>query len=351
MLLERTQAIKREELADYISLVDAKATPFITMAPKEKDLGNTYFKWSAASYGTPLGTASSVPDGTNVTTSDGTHSTTNRSELVNYGQTFRRSTGVGFLAQGISDVAGVGKGNEIQWQVAKRMVEIKRDMEAAFLSTDQNMRADNGSVGYTTKGLSEFLEADGGPDATLGNAVPSGFRTPSASINSTATASLTDTNIQAVLTSIYGVTGTVQTYDLLCGTTLKRAFTNLTQAGSTTTGATNVYTQQSVRTFNQELGDTVYRNSIGIFEGDFGTLNLVPDNFIGTTTTSSGANLVVQPTKGYVLDWDLVAVRYGMMPVVKDLPDSGGGPMKVINAFAGLVVKNPSGLGKFVATS
>lgn len=344
MLLEPGQEIVREELADYISLVDAKSTPFISMAPKEKELGNSLFRWSMTKYSDPLGTNSSVADGTAVTTGDATHVTTSRQEAANYGQVFRRSTGVGFLAQALSNVAGVGKGNELQWQTAKRMVELKRDMEAAFLSTDQNARVDNGTVGYLTKGMGEFLETDGGAGGPTGTQVAVGYRTPAGSVNSTATASLTDTNLQDVLTSIYNEVGTVQSYDLLCGTALKRAFTNLTQAKSTTTGGTNTFTQQSVRTFNQELGNTVYKNSIGVFEGDFGTLNIVPDNFIGATTSGS---FVAAPTKGYVIDFDLVAVRYGMMPRVKDLPDTGAGPNRVIEAFAGLVVKNPTGLAKF----
>jgi hypothetical protein len=343
-LLEPSQAIKREELADYISIVDAKSTPFISMAPKEAELGNTYFRWSAAVYDSPKGTASSVPDGT----AAGTAESTNRLELTNYGQVFRRVVGVGFLAQAVPDVAGVGKRKEIQWQTARKLVELKRDMEAAFLSTDQNAVADNGTVGYLTKGMSEFLEADGGPSVCT---VPSGARTASAAIDATASASLAETNIQAVLTAIYGNTGVVGNFDLLCGTALKRAFTALTKAAATTTGATNVYTTQAVRTFTMDIATDVFKQSISVFEGDFGRLNLVPDNFIGTTTTSSGTALVVQNYRGYVIDWDLVAIRYGILPNVEDLPNDGSGPKKNIQAFAGLVVKNPAGLGKFFATS
>jgi hypothetical protein len=154
-----------------------------------------------------------------------------------------------------------------------------------------------------------------------------------------------------VLTAIYGNTGVVGNFDLLCGTALKRAFTALTKAAATTTGATNVYTTQAVRTFTMDIATDVFKQSISVFEGDFGRLNLVPDNFIGTTTTSSGTALVVQNYRGYVIDWDLVAIRYGILPNVEDLPNDGSGPKKNIQAFAGLVVKNPAGLGKFFATS
>ena len=345
-LTEPNQLIKREELADYISLVDAKATPFISMAPKGADLGNTFFRWSMEAYDAPHGVASSVPDGTDVDHAN-VDTATNRTEMNNYGQVFRRSTSVGFLAQGISNVAGLGKGKEMAHQLAKRTVELKRDMEAAALSTDQVADADDATNAYETKGMFEMLEADGGGATT----VPAAYRTPAASICAVASASLSDTNVQAVLTSIYGQTGVVDTYDLLCGTTLKRAFTNFTKGGvSADNSSTNTFTTSSVRTFNQELGNTVFKNSIGVFDGDFGTLNLVPDNFIGLTLNAP-ATLEVQPYRGYVINWDLVEWRYGMLPRTKTLPDLGGGPRALVEAFAGLVVKNPLGLGKFSATS
>jgi len=48
---------------------------------------------------------------------------------------------------------------------------------------------------------------------------------------------------------------------------------------------------------------------------------------------------------------DMVEVRYAKLPQVKDLPDAGGGPARLIEAIAGLVVKNPSGFGMFNGAS
>ncbi len=38
------------ELADYIANVDAKSTPFVSMAPKGKDLGNVIMSWQVDDY-------------------------------------------------------------------------------------------------------------------------------------------------------------------------------------------------------------------------------------------------------------------------------------------------------------
>jgi hypothetical protein len=48
---------------------------------------------------------------------------------------------------------------------------------------------------------------------------------------------------------------------------------------------------------------------------------------------------------------DLTEIRYANMPEIRDLPDYGGGPARLIEAVAGLVVKNPLAFGKFAYTS
>ena len=104
----------------------------------------------------------------------------------------------------------------------------------------------------------------------------------------------------------------------------------------------------SVRTFNQELSADTFKASIDIFEGDFGRLILHPSTFVGGKNSTS---LSAQAYKGYVIPMDMVEVRYAKLPQVKDLPDAGGGPARLVEAIAGLVVKNPSGFGMFNGAS
>ena len=136
---------------------------------------------------------------------------------------------------------------------------------------------------------------------------------------------------------------------------LKRAFTNLTAGGLSTVngaGTTNTYTQTSVRTFNQELGDDTFKASVDIFEGDFGRLILHPDVWISSTNgTPSATTFNNVAYKGYVVPMDMVEIRYAKMPEVKPLPDNGGGEGRLIQAIAGLVVKNPAGFGMFNGAS
>jgi hypothetical protein len=48
---------------------------------------------------------------------------------------------------------------------------------------------------------------------------------------------------------------------------------------------------------------------------------------------------------------DMAEVRYAKLPEVTELPNAGGGPARLIQAIAGLVVKNPNGFGMFNAAS
>ena len=332
----------REDLADYIAIVDAKSTPFVSMAPKGKDLGNMQFSWLVDNYGAPV--LQGVVDGTDVTVSSASNPVTNRTRLNNYGQAFRRDLRIGFIAE-TQDVAGVT--DELANGIAKKLVEIKRDMESTFLCTNQASQADNGTNPYLTGSMGNWLTST---NASNIGACASGspFLPASGAVDTTASASFTEATAQNVLTAIYGNTGTFRDYDCILGTTLKRAFTNLTASGVTQVANTNTIAATSVRTFNQELSADTFKASIDIFEGDFGRLILHPSTFIGGKNSTS---LSAQAYKGYVIPMDMAEIRYAKLPQVKALPDAGGGPARLVEAIAGLVVKNPSGFGMFNGAS
>jgi hypothetical protein len=326
-LFERSQVGKREDLADYISLVDAKDTPIVSMAPKGNKPGNTLLQWQADNM--PAAVTTGSVDGVDVSAYENLNS--GRAIISNYVQVFQRAIRVSPLAVDVSVVAGLR--DELAGMVAKGIKLLKRDMEAT-VSSNNDAQADNGTDPYLTKALGTFISTSGG--STL--QVPSAFRTPSASIATTATASLTETNIQAVLTSIYGQTGQFKEYDGVVGTNLKRAFSNLlftTSLSTTSTVGVTGAGGTAIRTFSRDANSDAYIASVDIFEGDFGRIKLHPSLFMPDADN------------GYVLDMELLELRYTNLPEVTELPDAGGGPARLIKAVAGLVVKNPLGLGKF----
>jgi len=301
------------------------------------------FSWLVDNYGAPV--LQGVVDGTDVTVANASNPVTNRTRLNNYGQAFRRDLRIGFIAE-TQDVAGVT--DELANGIAKKLVEIKRDMESTFLCTNQASQADNGtSNAYLTGSLGNWLNST---NASNIGACASGspFLPASGAVDTTASASFTEATAQNVLTAVYGNTGTFRDYDCILGTTLKRAFTNLTASGTTQVANSNSIAATSVRTFNQDLSADTFKASIDIFEGDFGRLILHPSTFIGG---KNGTSLSAQAYKGYVIPMDMVEVRYAKLPQVKPLPDAGGGPGRLVEAIAGLVCKNPSGFGMFNGAS
>lgn len=332
---------KREELADLIALVDAKDTPFTSMAKKGSKPGNTLFRWQADSLPTPKMTG--TVDGTDVTAYDNyvkDGATTYRAELSNYIQIFRRAVRVSPLTQDISTVAGVR--DELANNVAKGIQALKRDMEVTLCSNN-GAQADNGTNPYLTRGLHRWLQAAGSGSQDSVLPIASTFQTPTANRTTVGTAALTESVVQNVLTGIYSQTGQYKDYDALVGTALKRAFTNLV---FTTAQGTGTAPMTAIRTLNRESDSSSYISSVDVFEGDFGKLRLHPSHYLNAT---SG---VGSTFAGYVIPFDQVEVRYGgNVAGVTALTNNGGGEARMIEAVAGLCVYNPLAFGVFDFTA
>jgi hypothetical protein len=339
-LLEKNivNAGKREDLANLIAMVDAKDTPFTSMAKKGAQPGNTIFRWQADRL--PATTAPTpVVDGTDVDPNTGTTNFVNdgttqfRVELSNRIQIFRKAVRVSKLTQDVANIAGVK--DELANNVSKAITLIKRDMEVAMCG-NQGAQVDNGTVGYRTRGLDKWIVAAANIDTVDLPAAASAFCPSASQISSVGTAALTETVVQDILTGIYSQTGQFKDYDALVGPTLKRAFTNL--VFTTTASGTNQY--QSVRTFNRDADSSSYVSSVDVFEGDFGRIRLHPSLFLKNNFS------------GYIIPFDQVEIRYGgNVAQVTELQDNGGGPARLVEAVAGLCVYNPLAFGKFDFTA
>lgn len=339
-LLEKdiVNAGKREDLANLIAMVDAKDTPFTSMAKKGSQPGNTQFRWQADRLPATVA-PTPVVDGTDVDPNSGTTNFTNdgttqfRVELSNRIQIFRKAVRVSKLTQDVANIAGVR--DELANNVSKAITLIKRDMEVAMCA-NQGAQVDNGTVGYRTRGLDKWIVAAANIDTVDLPAAASAFCPSASQISAVGTAALTETVVQDILTGIYSQTGQFKDYDALVGPTLKRAFTNL--VFTTTASGTNQY--QSIRTFNRDADASSYVSAVDVFEGDFGRIRLHPSLFLKNNFA------------GYIIPFDMVEVRYGgNVAQVTELTDNGGGPARLIEAVAGLCIHNPLAFGKFDFTA
>jgi hypothetical protein len=325
----------REDLADVISVVDAKNTPVSSMAKKGADLTNgSVFSWQADSYNDPSF------DGvlTNADVSTFADPAANRALLSGRAQKFRRSIKVDDFAQNVDNVAGVGKRKEMARGVSRSLVEIARDLESAICS-DNDSQEQAGATPFKTRGLGKWIAAHSG---TGDLPVPAAYATPSASLNADAMSALTETSVQSILQSVYTVTGQISTMVLVCGPELKRKFTEFTRFATGSDSAQEL----SIRTFTQPTEARKITAKVDTFEGDFGTISLLPSLY-----NAKDQNEATQLRRGYLLDPNMIELRYGRRPRFQELEDQGGGPRGLIDAICALVCWNPKSLGKFHATS
>jgi hypothetical protein len=329
MTLEYNQVGKREWLSDYITITDAKEKPLLAMIKKGERVINTLHRWQVDAYEAPA--TGGIVDGTDIASYE--NAASNRKEVSVYCQKSRRSAMVSEMAEDISRVAGASEG-EFARSIRKKLEELGRDIEATICS-DNDTIADNGTLAYKTRGLGQWIQ--NGAQALL--PVDSAFRTPTASIDSTAMASLTEAIFKDVLKSVYEQRGRGQDLALLCGTDLKKTITGFTQFAS----GTNEYA--SIKTYNQQAKDRSIISNVTSYEGDFNKVTIHPSLLLASGTSNA-------PTRrGYVLDMSMLELNWNKHPQVNRLPDLDGGPRAVVKAIYALTVKNPLGLGKFAATS
>jgi hypothetical protein len=333
MLLELNQVGKREDLSDLIAIADMKETPFTTMVPKSGAATNTHFEWQLDNYLTP--NMGGVLDGIDATAANWENEVANRARVGAYVQKMWRVPAVSDFAENVSDVAGVGKEEEMANCVAKAIEELKRDIEATTCS-DQPMQLQTGTVPYLSRGLGVWIQATS--DTVL--PIPAAYLTPTASIlTGVNTGTLTEAQVQTLFLSVFNQTGRQGEFVGLVSANLKMAFTSfsLFQPQSTTS--------MPVRRIASEEGEI--RASIDVYHGDFGRVTLHPTLFNGYP-----ANYPIGAPdiwRGYFLDMDKLALRFNRRPRFVPLPDLGGGPRGIVDAIFGLQVNNPLGHAKITS--
>lgn len=385
------------DLLNAITLVDAKECPLMAMIPKAGGVTNLNFEWpvdkelaaedNAAIDGRDLqhGFTSVNTDGDNE--SDFSHVLDDYAIMNNRVQWFRRAALVSKLTESATNLAGVA--NQRAYAVRKQLLALKRDMEIR-LCADHIPKTGGTKKGWYDAGAVTGSSTKGNKTASLGafiddhdtaDIVPTGYSTPAASVfdadatdNDAATvvngtdgaaittaSALTEDQVNAVLQSIYEQTGKISTKTLLCGPNLKKRFKDYTAVTVGSNAAATV-----ARSYNAPLADKKVISTVDVYEGDFGTLQLVPTlwnafnfpvssegeaagnkavSWSGSGATGAGANPNL--SYGYVLDMDLLELRFHQLPQVQPLPNQGAGERFAVDAIAGLCVKNPLGLGAF----
>lgn len=315
----------REDITDDMTILEPEDTPLYSSLSKKVKPTATYHRWPIDNLSAV--NTSRVPEGHDVV--DFENAVENRTMIGGNIQIMERTWRVSDIQ---ALVESAGPDDDVAQSKMKKLRELKRDIAASVCGDFEN--EDNGPL-YGTRGFGNWISNT----AQAVHPVPAAFLTPAASIDPTAMASFGETNIQNVLTSIYRQGGSRANGRLFCGVVLK----------STISGFSRI-TGSNHRTYQvtQAAESKKITLNVTTYEGDFGTVDLIPDLFLGYGASSTQT---IRDCRGYYIDSDLVGINWLEAPYHTQLEDKGGGERGFYKAIFTLTVKNPLGLGKFNATS
>lgn len=325
------QPSDREDLTNFLTILEPEDTPKLSSFPKTPRPSNVYQEWQMDSLA-PVD-FSGVVEGRDVQAFN--NEAENRSRIGSYIQRFRRPWAVS-EEQEASDPAGIA--SEKANSKTKAMREVKRSIEAC-IGSDNDRQQGNGSVPNKLRALGDWVDSAGPAD------VPAIYRTPAASIDTTATGSLAETNFNAVFQSIFQRVGGARKYTLYAGPNLKKAVSNF-QRATGSAGTTKTYqVTQDAESHRIDL-------NVSFYEGDFHTVEIIPDLFNGLLDGATPWTVTAQQqARGYVVNRELVGIGTMIGMYSRELEDQGGGPRGFVSTTLTLMCKNPAGLGKFAASS
>jgi hypothetical protein len=243
--------------------------------------------------------------------------------------TWERAVRIGGHSVTFTNQAGITPRNVVARKIAKKLIELKGDVELTYLG-DQESQVDTGVVGNKTRGLGKWISAT----AQTHYPVDSNYLVPSASIDATtATADYTDATILEPLKSSYGVHGDPEAaMTIWAGATWKQTL------GRFTFYSRNVSNYTQVRQFNASSMDKIVLGKVDMLETDFGSPIVRLSRFInasGDHTTAASKRIALGQID------DLIETRWAAAPYAEKLAKTGRNEKFLVTGTGALCVMNP----------
>lgn len=331
----------QEDWANYITNVDMRETPFLDWLPVGDKPVNVLHQYQADKFASPrLNSHVDGQDWQNYNSA-----ADKRGTLKALIQWFDNTTSVSKLAEDVSNAAGVA--DELARDIPKRLKEMARDMEVQFLG-DADHREGDTTKGYLTRSVGSWLSTT----AQTLYPVPSDFRPTSATVSTTATASVTEDVFRDIIEGLGAATGTNQVTTVWCGPKLKRLFTNFTFL-LPSAAAVGYATQASGVNFQQDGKSGTINRTVNHYIGDFGELEFRPSWFIAQLTSALAiqTGTAVQNYRGYFLHQKMWELRWNQKPTVYKPEFEGGSYKAAMDAICMLVCKSPAAEGAYAPAS
>lgn len=311
----------REELTDVLTILAPEETPVLSSASKQKS-GATFTEWTVDALSAP--STSGVAEGADVTSF--TDQFAGRARLGNYVQKFRRNFQVSDLQDAVESVGPA----KIAQAEAKAIRELKRDVEATLIGTQDRSIEDGAGTAYGLRGLGDWIDSAGPAD------VPAGFRTPAGSIYDISTSgAFSESALNDLISSIYRETGNTNNLMLVADTNLRRTIADFARVSA---GAT-----ENIRSVNYDGNKAEIKLSVELYQSDHGIVSIVnmnPDTAPATLAGGSDFN------DGYLLNPEYYGVHELIPMGSTRLPNLGGGERGFCDCTLTLGVYHPQAHGK-----
>lgn len=336
VLTERDAVGKKQDLAEAFVNAEKRSLPFTSSVPKGAAPINAQLEYPVEKYDDPN------TDGATDEADPTVFANPREGDGMLYArlQTWERAARIGGDSLTYVNQAGVTPRNVEAKAIAKKLIELKTDMETTFLSNNESQVSVSALVPNKTRGLGRWIQAT----AQATYPVPTAYLTPAASIDaSTATADYTDQTITAVAESMFTKHGDENAdIDVWCGSTWKRKLGRITFYSRDETNMTQV------RRFNQNAGDDVIMGKVDVLKTDYGTFKVRLSRWINSSgdPTSTASKLLA-----YACPMDKLELRMSETPYMLPLARTGRNKKFLVTGTGALVCTNPLPFGKWAPGS
>ena len=311
----------REDLTDVLTILAPEETPVLSSASKKRSSA-TFTEWTVDALSAPVTTG--VDEGADVTTF--TDQFAGRARLGNYVQKFRRDFRVSDLQEAVDSVGPA----KVAQAEAKAIRELKRDVEATLIGTQDRSIEDGAGTPYGLRGLGDWIDSAGPAD------VPANFRTPASSIYDISTqGAFGEAALNDMISSIYRETGSTNNLMLVADTGLRRTIADFARVSA---GAT-----ENVRAVNYDGNKAEIKLSVELYQSDHGIVSIVNMNPDTAPATLAGGT---DYNDGYLINPEYYGVHELIPMGSSRLPNLGGGERGFCDCTLTLGVYHPQAHGK-----
>ena len=311
----------REDLEQQYTMISPEETPFQTMIGTGTAAESTYTEWSIVDLASP-DTSNRVIEGDDAPSDD---AATLGRRVGNYTQLSDKVASVSSTAEAVN--AAADNIQRMKMQIAIKLKEMKRDMEAMLTSNTVAAPGSSGSA-RATAGLPTWLTSNTVLGATGSNPALSGTTTgyPDTALTPGTAVVFTEDNLNDVIESCWDNGG--EPTIIMLNANNKRVLSQN-------------FTGNSTR--YKDSIDKRLTAAVDIYDSDFGELTVVPNRFLQTTAAD---NYSV-----YVLDPDYMEVKFLQAPKNEPLSKSGHAERRMLSAEYALKVHNEAAHGAVHATT